>query len=51
VEPDRLRNTEKPDHLVRGQLVRELLLGRHGELDPRSVRITGARITGEVDLR
>ncbi|WP_410633180.1 hypothetical protein [Amycolatopsis sp. cmx-4-83] len=37
-------------HLVRGRFLRELLLGRHGELDPRGVRLTGARITGDLDL-
>ncbi|MEV4052497.1 hypothetical protein AB0J55_15050 [Amycolatopsis sp. NPDC049688] len=35
---------------VRGRFIRELLLGRHGELDPRGVRLVGARISGELDL-
>lgn len=35
---------------VRGRFIRDLLLGRHGELDPRGVRLTGARITGGLDL-
>jgi hypothetical protein len=35
---------------VRGRFIRELLLGRHGELDPRGVRLAGARITGKLDL-
>ncbi|QKV73290.1 hypothetical protein [Amycolatopsis sp. Hca4] len=35
---------------VRGRFIRELLLGRHGDLDPRGVRLTGARITGDLDL-
>jgi sRNA-binding regulator protein Hfq len=48
--PDQLRDTEEPDHLVRGQILRDLLLGRHGELDPLGVRIARARVTGEVDL-
>ncbi|MFI6096800.1 hypothetical protein ACIA8G_14660 [Lentzea sp. NPDC051213] len=35
---------------VRAELIRELLLGRHGELDPRGVQIEGAHITGALDL-
>ena len=35
---------------VRAELIRELLLGRHGELDPRGVQIEGARIKGSLDL-
>ncbi|MGW6936146.1 hypothetical protein ACWGE0_39235 [Lentzea sp. NPDC054927] len=35
---------------VRAELIRELLLGRHGELDPRGVQIEGARIKGVLDL-
>ena len=40
----------KPDQVVRGEVIRELLLGRHGELDPRGVRLSGARIVGDFDL-
>lgn len=50
LEPEELRGSVRAEHLIRGQLVRELLLGRRGELDPRGVLIRGARITGEVDL-
>lgn len=35
---------------VRAELIRELLLGRHGELDPRGVQIKDARIKGTLDL-
>ncbi|WP_086660650.1 hypothetical protein [Lentzea kentuckyensis] len=35
---------------VPAELIRELLLGAHGELDPRGVRIEGARIKGVLDL-
>ncbi|MBP2328340.1 uncharacterized protein YjbI with pentapeptide repeats [Kibdelosporangium banguiense] len=41
---------EEPDSAVRAGLIRELLLGRRGELDPRGVRISGARITGALEL-
>src|SRR3979490_1360093 len=34
---------------VRAELVRELLLGRRGELDPRGIRFRGARIVGGLD--
>jgi hypothetical protein len=35
---------------VRAELIRELLLGQHGALDPRGVQIEGARIKGAVVL-
>ncbi|MDX3193328.1 hypothetical protein PV458_33385 [Streptomyces sp. MN03-5084-2B] len=35
---------------IRAQLVRELLLGRYGPVDPRGIRAVGARITGVLDL-
>jgi hypothetical protein len=40
----------EPDNVVRAGLVRELLLGRHGELDPSGVRLHGVRIEGTLDL-
>ncbi|WP_173139607.1 hypothetical protein [Kibdelosporangium persicum] len=49
LEVDELRTSTSPDHLVRARLLRELLLGWHGDLDPRGVRLTGARVTGEFD--
>ena len=39
-----------PDRAVRAGVLRDLLLGRHGELDPRGVRLRGARIYGVLDL-
>lgn len=35
---------------IRAELVRELLLGRHGELDPRGVRLHDARVVGALEL-
>ncbi|MCX2953609.1 hypothetical protein [Lentzea sp. NEAU-D7] len=40
----------EPDTVVRAGLIRELLLGRHGELDPRGVRLSGARVEGTLNL-
>jgi hypothetical protein len=51
LDHDQLRVTKDPALLVRGEVVRELLLGRHGELDPRGILVQGARIIGEIDLR
>lgn len=41
---------DEPDTVVRAGLIRELLLGRHGELDPRGVRLSGARVDGHLNL-
>jgi hypothetical protein len=35
---------------IRAGLIRELLLGRHGDLDPRGVRLHGARVVGPLEL-
>ncbi|SMD23438.1 hypothetical protein SAMN05660733_07285 [Lentzea albidocapillata] len=35
---------------VRAELLRELLTGRYGPLDPHGVRVRGARIIGRLDL-
>lgn len=35
---------------IRAELIRELLLGRRGELDPRGVRLHGARVVGPLAL-
>ncbi|MEV4055297.1 hypothetical protein AB0J55_29190 [Amycolatopsis sp. NPDC049688] len=35
---------------IRARLIRELLLGRYGPVDPRGIRVAGARITGVLDL-
>jgi hypothetical protein len=48
--PEDLAGRIAPGDRIRGEFVRELLLGRHGELDPRGVRLRGARIAGELDL-
>jgi hypothetical protein len=45
-----LATTEDPARVVRAELLRELLLGRRGDLDPCGVRLSGARITGDLDL-
>ena len=39
-----------PERTVRAGVLRDLLLGRHGELDPRGVQLRGARIGGVLDL-
>jgi hypothetical protein len=38
------------ERTVRAEMVRDLLLGRHGGVDPRGVELCGARITGTLDL-
>ncbi len=48
--PEALATSEDPAHVVRAELIRELLLGRRGELDPRGIVLYGARITGQLDL-
>ncbi|SES34460.1 hypothetical protein [Lentzea albida] len=40
----------EPDDVVPAELIRELLLGRHGELDPSGVRLRGARVDGALNL-
>jgi len=35
---------------IRAQVLRDLLLGRYGPVDPRGIRVAGARITGVLDL-
>jgi hypothetical protein len=50
LDVETLATSDDPAHIVRAELIRELLLGRHGDLDPRGVRIRGARIVGELDL-
>jgi hypothetical protein len=48
---EQLSATDDPEHTIRGELLRELLLKRCDErLDPRGVRLCGARITGTLDL-
>ncbi|MEV4149923.1 hypothetical protein AB0J40_40130 [Amycolatopsis sp. NPDC049691] len=38
------------NHTIRAQLLRELVLGRRGPVDPRGVRANGFRIVGVLDL-
>src|SRR5215469_15814073 len=47
---DALASSEDPGPRIRAGLIRELLLGRRGELDPRGVRLRGARIVGALEL-
>ena len=47
---DVLASSTDPGLRVRAAVVRELLLGRCGGVDPRGVRIRGARIVGALDL-
>jgi hypothetical protein len=47
---DVLASSADPGMRVRAAVVRELLLGRCGEVDPRGVQIRGARIVGDLDL-
>ena len=47
---DQLADDEDSEHEVRAELLRELLIGLHGSLDPRGVRLEGARIVGTLDL-
>ncbi|MCE6997299.1 hypothetical protein LZG04_21190 [Saccharothrix sp. S26] len=46
----RLTHTHDPRYQIRAEVVRDLLLGRHGPLDPRGVRLAGVQITGPLDL-
>jgi hypothetical protein len=43
-----LRLGRRHDNVLRGQVIRDLL--RADGLDPRGIRVRGARITGELDL-
>lgn len=47
---EHLAVTDDPELRVRAELIRELLMGRRGELDPRGVRVRGVRVVGELDL-
>ncbi|WP_394616036.1 hypothetical protein JNUCC0626_41040 [Lentzea sp. JNUCC 0626] len=41
---------DEHDDPVPAALIRDLLLGRHGELDPTGIQLKGARIEGVLDL-
>jgi hypothetical protein len=48
---EQLSATDDPEHTIRAELLRELLLKRCNKPpDPRGVRLRGARITGTLDL-
>lgn len=48
---EQLSASEDPEHTIRAELMRELLLKRCDKLpDPRGVRLHGARIIGTLDL-
>ncbi|MGY6657626.1 hypothetical protein ACXIZN_36240 [Amycolatopsis sp. TRM77291] len=38
------------EHHIRARVVRDMLLGLHGPLDPLGIRARGARILGQLDL-
>ncbi len=46
-----LRVSEQPGHHLPAGAVRDALLSDGKDLDPRGIRIVGARITGKLDLR
>ncbi|WP_290058310.1 hypothetical protein [Amycolatopsis solani] len=50
VEHARRGGVATPDAPIRAEVLRELLLGRRGPLDPRGVRVGNARIAGTLDL-
>lgn len=47
---EELEGTDDPALRVRAELIRELLMGLRGELDPRGLRIQAVRVIGELDL-
>ncbi|WP_410599685.1 hypothetical protein [Amycolatopsis sp. lyj-90] len=46
-----LRVSQKPEHQLPAGAIREALLSGDQGLDPRGIRVVGARITGRLDLR
>lgn len=47
---EELAVTEDLSYQVRAQVIRELLLGLRGTVDPRGVRLSGARVVGVLNL-
>ncbi|WP_242545105.1 hypothetical protein [Amycolatopsis sp. MtRt-6] len=47
---EELAVTDDAELRVRADLLRELLRGLRGDLDPRGIRIVGVRVVGELDL-
>jgi hypothetical protein len=49
--PEQLANSNDEQHIIPAGWIRDLLRDRSGQdLDPLGVRVTGARITGKLDL-
>ncbi|WIY01253.1 hypothetical protein QRX60_45715 [Amycolatopsis mongoliensis] len=47
---EELADDNDPAHEIRARLLREMLLGQRGTLDPKGIKVQGARITGTLDL-
>ncbi|WP_372671126.1 hypothetical protein [Amycolatopsis kentuckyensis] len=47
---EELALTDDPELLIRADLLRELLRGMRGDLDPRGFQVVGARVIGQLDL-
>jgi hypothetical protein len=48
---EQLAATEDPQHIIRAEVLRDVLLERYSKpLDPRGIRLRGARIIGTLDL-
>lgn len=45
-----LNLTARPDQEVRADVVRDVLIGRYGQLDPRGLRLRGVTVVGRLDL-
>ncbi len=41
----------QPEHEIRASVIRALALGQRWSVDPRGLRLTGARVTGVLDLQ
>jgi hypothetical protein len=50
LSPAELAVSDDRTYLIRAEVLRELLLGWRGEIDPRGVQVRGARLTGRFDL-
>ncbi len=46
-----LPQADRASHHIRARVLRDLLLGRHGPLDPRGVQLHHALVTGRLDFR
>jgi hypothetical protein len=45
-----LADTADPALRIRAELLRDLLRGLHGDLDPRGIQVIGVRVVGQLDL-